>query len=142
MLSGISERIQKIMDAKGINKSDLARIINVDRSYASRLTTGDREPSDRTISDICREFGVNEGWLRTGEGAMYIPKSRSDQLVDFFGEILDADDNDFLRSFCMALASLDKEQLHQLADLSEAVLTKWTQLKEKRETEQKEKADP
>ena len=62
-MSDISERIRKIMDAKGINKSDLARIINVDRSYASRLAAGIREPSDRTISDICREFDINEKWL-------------------------------------------------------------------------------
>lgn len=141
-MSGISDRIQKIMDEKGINKSDFARIIKVDRSYASRIATGVREPSDRTISDICREFGVSEVWLRTGEGEMYLPKSRSEQLVSFFSEILEKDEDDFIRSFCTALASLDKEQLHQLAQISESVLDKWVQLKEKREQEQKEKADP
>ena len=138
----MNNRFLEVRKHSGLTQEKFAEKLGLTRNYIGLIERGDRVPSDRTISDICREFGVNEGWLRTGEGEMYIPKSRSDQLVDFFGEILDADDNDFLRSFCTALASMDKDQLHQLANLSESVLTKWVQLKEKRETEQKEKADP
>lgn len=139
-MSDISDRIQKIMDAKGINKSDLARIINVDRSYASRLTTGIREPSDRTISDICREFDVNEKWLRTGEGDMYIPKSRNRLLSEFFADVLDAKDGDPVREYCTMLASLEPEQLHQLAEISRAMMESWKAIQENKD--KKEEADP
>lgn len=138
----MNARIAQLRKKEGMTQKKFAEKIGVSENYVWMMEKGDRVPSDRTISDVCREFGVNEGWLRTGEGEMYIPKTRNDQLVDFFREILGADDNDFLRSFCTALASMDKDQLHQLANLSESVLTKWVQLKEKRETEQKEKADP
>lgn len=138
----MKDRLILIRKGEGISQKKFADKIGVSENYVWMMEKGERTPSDRTISDICREFGVNKGWLLTGEGEMYIPKNRSDQLVDFFGSILESDDNDFLRSFCTALASLDKEQLHQLADISEAVLTKWVQLKEKRTQEQKEKADP
>ena len=139
-MSDISDRIQKIMDAKGINKSDLARIINVDRSYASRLTTGIREPSDRTISDICREFDVNEKWLRTGEGDMYIPKSRNRLLSEFFADVLDAKDGDPVREYCTMLASLEPEQLHQLAEISRAMMESWKAIQENKD--KKEEAYP
>ena len=138
----MNARIAQLRKKEGMTQKKFAEKIGVSENYVWMMEKGDRVPSDRTISDVYREFGVNEGWLRTGEGEMYIPKTRNDQLVDFFREILGADDNDFLRSFCTALASMDKDQLHQLANLSESVLTKWVQLKEKRETEQKEKADP
>lgn len=139
-MSDISERIRKIMDAKGINKSDLARIINVDRSYASRLAAGIREPSDRTISDICREFDINEKWLRTGEGDMYIPKTRNRLLSEFFADILDAKDDDPIREYCTVLASLDPEQLHQLAEISRAMMEHWKAIRENKH--KKEEADP
>ncbi len=139
-MNGIGERISQIIEMNHIKQVEFAKRIGVDPSYVSHLTSGKRLPSDRTISDICREFGVSEVWLRTGDGEMYLPKSRSEQLVSFFSEILKKDEDDFIRSFCTALASLDKEQLHQLAQISESVLDKWVQLKEKQE--QKEKADP
>lgn len=139
-MNGIGERISQIIEMNHIKQVEFAKCIGVDPSYVSHLTSGKRLPSDRTISDICREFGVSEVWLRTGDGEMYLPKSRSEQLVSFFSEILKKDEDDFIRSFCTALASLDKEQLHQLAQISESVLDKWVQLKEKQE--QKEKADP
>ncbi len=49
--------------------------------------------SERTISDICREFGVNESWLRTGEGEMFAaPTAASDKIMDFAAEVARNDD--------------------------------------------------
>ena len=48
--------------------------------------TGIRSPSDAIIVSICREFGVNEEWLRTGKGEMFLPKSRGQEI----GEIVKA----------------------------------------------------
>ena len=138
----LKDRIKEVRKSVKLNQSDFGAKIGVKGNTVGNYELGLRSPSDAIIFSICREFGVSEVWLRTGEGEMYLPKSRSEQLISFFSDILKMDDDDFIRSFCTALASLDKEQLHQLADLSETVLTKWVQLKEKRETEQKEKADP
>ncbi len=136
----LKDRIKEVRKSVKLNQSDFGAKIGVKGNTVGNYELGLRSPSDAIIFSICREFGVSEVWLRTGEGEMYLPKSRSEQLVSFFSDILKMDDDDFIRSFCLALASLDKEQLHQLADLSETVLTKWAQLKEKKE--QKEKADP
>lgn len=132
-LSTIADRVTEIVNALGGNKSEFARRINLSPAFISKLSKDpSRQISDRTIADICSEFNVSEVWLRTGEGEMFLPKSRNDQLAAFFAEILDADDDDFIRSFCTALASLDRDQLHKLAEISENPLDKWAELKEKR----------
>lgn len=138
----LKDRIKEVRKSVKLNQSDFGAKIGVKGNTVGNYELGLRSPSDAIIFSICREFGISEVWLRTGEGEMYLPKSRSEQLISFFSDILKMDDDDFIRSFCTALASMDKDQPHQLANLSESVLTKWAQLKEKRETEQKEKADP
>ena len=52
------------------------------------IEKGDRVPSGRTIADICREFDVNEDWLRTGAGPMLVEKARDEELAELFGKVL------------------------------------------------------
>lgn len=74
----MNERIQAIINAKGIKKTEFAQKLNVSQAYISQLCSGTKTPSDRTIADICREFNVSEAWLRTGEGEMFIPNPASE----------------------------------------------------------------
>lgn len=135
----MKDRIKEIRKYFHLNQTDFGAKVGVKGNTIGNYEIGLRSPSDAVIFSICREFGVNEGWLRTGEGEMLVPKSRNDQLAAFFADILDADDGDFIRSFCSALASLNKEQLHKVAEVSEMVMNAWVAEKEKQD--KKEKAD-
>lgn len=136
----MKDRIKEIRKHFHLNQADFGAKVGVKGNTIGNYEIGLRSPSDAVIFSICREFGINEGWLRTGEGEMLIPKTRNDQLVDFFREILDADDDDFIRSFCSALASLSKEQLHKVAEVSEMVMNAWVAEKKKEKQDKKEKA--
>lgn len=136
----LKDRIKEVRKSVKLNQADFGAKVGVKGNTIGNYEIGLRSPSDAVIFSICREFGVSEVWLRTGEGEMFLPKSRNDQLAAFFAEILDADDDDFIRSFCTALVSLDKEQLHKLAEISENLLNKWSDLKKSRD--KKEEADP
>lgn len=83
----MGERLKALRIALGITQSEFARRISITRNFISLIESGLRIPSDRTIQDICREFRVDEIWLRTGEGSMFRPMSRSDELAAFFGDI-------------------------------------------------------
>lgn len=109
----IGKRIASIIESLGIKKVEFAKAINVDQSFISQITSGKRNPSDRTIADICREFGVNEIWLRTGEGEMFDPVTPDEELAEFFGDIL-AGEPDFKRRFIYALSRLSSEQWEML----------------------------
>ena len=50
---------------------DFGAVIGMGKSAVSRIENGVNGTTDQTIRSICREFGVNEHWLRTGEGEMF-----------------------------------------------------------------------
>lgn len=80
----MNERIKKILEELGLKRVDFANRLHISQPFASELCSGAKSPSERTISDICREFGVNESWLRTGEGEMFAaPTAASDKIMDF-----------------------------------------------------------
>ena len=82
------ERIKRIRVERGLTQEKFANLIGLTRNYVARIEIGDREPSDRTIADICRVFGVSEIWLRTGAGDPFPPTSRKEELTSLFGELM------------------------------------------------------
>lgn len=86
-MSTINERLDKVVSASGLSKTAFAKRINVTQQYVSKMVV-EGMPSDRTISDICREFGVDEVWLRHGEGEMFRPRSRKDAISAYMGQLL------------------------------------------------------
>lgn len=80
---------------------------------------GKRKPSDRTISDICREFNVREEWLRNGSGEMFL-----DFTEDEFSKAAATLSKDtFVRSLIVEYWKLDEESrklfrnfIHKLSD--------------------------
>ena len=86
-MSSLSDRISLIVKKSGLTKTAFASRINVSQPLISRICSGEANPSDRTISDICREFHVDEVWLRTGVGEMRRPVSRSDEIAAFVGSV-------------------------------------------------------
>lgn len=71
-------RISSIRKAIGFNQDAFAEKLGLTKNFISLIETGKRIPSDRTIKDICREFNVNEDWLRNGTGEMFVRCSAVD----------------------------------------------------------------
>ena len=109
-MSGINERISETIKRKKIKKTEFAQKINVSQAFVSQLCSGASQPSDRTIADICRVFDVNEDWLRTGEGEMFLPLTRSGKIAKFAGRTLRDESPTFQRRLVELLAELDTEE--------------------------------
>lgn len=105
----LSERICYIIETKKIKKVDFAKRLNISQPFVSELCSGAKAPSDRTITDICREFDVRESWLRTGEGEPFIEKSREESISAFVGDILSGEP-DFRQRFIGVLARMTPEE--------------------------------
>lgn len=71
MNNNVGMRVGEVIKALGMKKVRFAEKIGVDQSYMTKLSKGTGQPSDLLITSICREFNVNEKWLRTGEGEMF-----------------------------------------------------------------------
>jgi len=123
-LKEMNERISTIIEASGIKKTVFADRLNVSQAFVSQLCSGVKQPSDRTIADICREFNVNEDWLRTGEGEMFKPLSRSETIAKFAGELMKDEDDSFRRQLVEALAQLDEKEWEVLAGIAKKLTKK------------------
>ena len=118
----ISQRIIKIVNALGGNKSEFARRINLTPAYISKLDKKpDMIPSDRTITDICREFNVSEHWLRTGEGDMFIQLSEDADFIRVMTEIQVSDD-ELIKSILMAYWDLPEAKKAAIRALVDGIL--------------------
>ena len=115
------ERIAWIIDEKcGGNRSKFARAIGITPAFAAQLYDGTRIPSDRTISDICREFNVNEVWLRTGEGEPFQEETRQEQIMRFATQTVKGSD-EFRKAFVSMLAKMDAEDWKSLANIFDSL---------------------
>lgn len=120
----INERIAWLVDNNGRTKTktDFAKTINISQPFLSQICSGARIPSDRTITDICREFRVNETWLRTGEGEMRTNSTQRDQLERFFADVLTSAPD--ARSDCLtAMAKLPPEFWGMLTDCAREIVS-------------------
>lgn len=79
----MNKRIKELRNALGMTQEEFAKRIGVKRNTIATYEMGRSTPSDAGISLICREFNVNEDWLRSGSGEMFLPQSENaiDALV-------------------------------------------------------------
>ena len=65
------DRIKKLRKALDLTQSDFAARIGSTQNNIANYETGRRSPSAAALNNICKEFSVNEEWLRTGNGEMF-----------------------------------------------------------------------
>lgn len=113
-------RINALLSAVSIKKVEFSRRLGISQAYASEITSGAKTPGDRLIRDICREFDVNEAWLRTGEGEMFRELNREEAVTDFFSEILREPDS-FRFEFARYMAQLAPDQWEAIRSLVDSL---------------------
>ena len=99
----MNSRIAHIRKYSGLNQQEFADKIGLTKNYVSLMETGARNPSDRTISDICREFGVDRIWLETGVGEPFRPVNRNEEIAAILGRAIVNNDtarDRLIRAFC------------------------------------------
>lgn len=99
----MNSRIAFIRKNSGLNQQDFAEKIGLTKNYVSLMETGGRNPSDRTITDICREFGVDRIWLETGVGEPFRPVDRNEEIAAILGRAIVNNDtarDRLIRAFC------------------------------------------
>ncbi len=109
----MKERIKKIRTKYQLNQEDFGKKIGIGKTSVSKLESGENNPSEQTILLICKEFGVNEIWLRTGEGNddnMFTKLSEDDRFSISLGK-LSKSDNKFIHNALNTLAETEPEKL-------------------------------
>lgn len=83
----MNTRLKQIRKALNLTQQEFADRLKIKRNTVATYETGKSNPSDAAVSLICREFNVNEEWLRTGSGEMFkaTPSSALDALSEEYG---------------------------------------------------------
>ena len=101
----MNERIKEVRKSLSLTQQEFADRIGVKRNTVATYEGGRNIPIDSVVSLICKEFNVNEEWLRTGEGEMFQDLSQGELAAKAVGEAL-AGDNEFIQSVFIALGKL------------------------------------
>ena len=118
----IGERIKEVRKATCTTQQSFGSALGLKRNTIATYEIGQVQPSDRTISDICRVFGVSEVWLREGEGEMFVELSEDEQLAEVLTRVEIEKDIPFVDMMTAALKAyykLDDSQkvaVNQLID--------------------------
>ena len=106
----MQERIRALRKQLGLNQTEFGAKIGVKQTTIAGYERGSSTPLDAVVSAICREFGVSESWLRTGDGPMLVAQSPDEQITAYVAKTLRGD-NDFKKAVLSLLLSRTDEEL-------------------------------
>ena len=111
----INQRIKKLRKVLDLTQQAFADRLGISRGNIATYETREGSPGNSVIALICREFGVNEAWLRTGEGEMFIKRTANDEISAFVDLALCDEPGNIRYRFLSALAAMSEEELQAAA---------------------------
>lgn len=109
----MNKRIKELRKALNLTQNELGSRIGMTPNTITNYETGRRVPSNQVIFSICREFNVNEDWLRTGNGDMFNPISEDEELDLYVGRISGGTD-EFKKNLIKTLCKLSEDEWNVL----------------------------
>lgn len=104
------ERVKEIRKTLGLTLEKFGEKLGVGKTSISKIEKQQVRLTDQMAKSICREFDVNEEWLRTGVGDMFLPTNRSADIAKLTKELLNEEDDSFKNRFVSMLAHLSVEE--------------------------------
>ena len=115
----MKERLKKLRKTLELTQQEFADKLKVPRNTIGGYEVGKSNPSDAAVNNICNIFNVNEDWLRTGNGEMFIELTRDEQIENFVGDVLKSEEDSFKKKFISMLSALDESDLEVLQKMVE-----------------------
>ena len=116
----MNQRIAQVRSQSNLSQEAFGRKIGITGAAISRIESGDREPSEPVIRTICREYGVDYVWLKTGEGDMFeTPTAEQDMLL--FHNLMNSGD-EVAKALFRAYAKKFDGRWHLVREFLEGVL--------------------
>ena len=106
----MNQRIKQLRRILDLTQQDFAERIGLKQNSIALIESGKRNISNQAVLSICREFNVNETWLRTGEGEMFNEMDREEQIAYYLGDIFSEPGDTFKKRLVAALAAMDESE--------------------------------
>lgn len=125
----MEERMKQLRKSLGLTQQKFAERIGVRQNTVAQYEMGRNQPIETVITLICREFNVSETWLRTGEGEMFQPRSRNEELLEFAARAAEAGPSDIRAQLLSVMARLNDDQWQVLSDVAHQLVAEMDQNK-------------
>lgn len=102
----MNERMKELRKAMGKSQEEFGKILGITKSGVSDIESGRRNVTEQHII-MLRNENVNEDWLRTGNGEMFIPETKDKQISKMLADVLKCEDSDFKKRLIVALSKMD-----------------------------------
>lgn len=112
-MTTIGEQIRDARKALSLTQKEFSAALGMSENYIWQIEKGQREPSDRTISDICRIFAIREEWLRTGTGEMQPPMTKEEEIAQLVNGAINGS-SEFKRAVIKMICSRTDSELEAL----------------------------
>lgn len=109
----MEQRLKLVRKKLGLTQQEMADRLHIKRNTFANYELGRNAPIDAVVTLICREFGINEVWLRTGEGGednMFTKIDADDRYSINLGK-LSTTDNEMAQRMVNAIAESSPEEL-------------------------------
>ena len=105
----MKDRIRELRKATSLTQAEFGKKVGVSTSAEQKWELGVAVPSDAVIKLICREFSVNECWLRTGEGEMRRSFAREEEMAGLFRDLMASRPESFRAALITTLLRFDPD---------------------------------
>lgn len=106
----MGERVRELRKTLRLSGEKFGEKIGLKKVAVSQIETGRNNLSEQNILAICREFNVNEDWLRYGTGEMFKDMTLDEEIISFIGDIQWDASTTFKKRFIYAVAKLNDEE--------------------------------
>ena len=87
----MKDRIKELRKHEKLNQTEFGALLGVSLSAVQKWESGENTPAESVIKLMCQKTGVDDAWLRSGEGNPFRSKTRKDKLSEYFGQVLAGD---------------------------------------------------
>lgn len=110
-------RVKELRNELGLTLEKFGEPLGVTKTTISRIEKEQNAITSQMLKSICREFNVNETWLRTGEGEMFNPVLPEDEFAKATGHLAADDDEALIKNMIILYDKLDKPSRKVIHDL-------------------------
>lgn len=116
------QRVREVRKSLGLTMEKFGSSLGVGKTAISKIEGNERNLTDQMLLSICMVYNVNEEWLRSGTGEMFVPMTRDEQIEEFFGDVLRDEEDDFRRRLISVLAKLTPDEWGLLEEKLKEIL--------------------
>lgn len=115
----MNERVRELRKTLGMTLDKFGERLGIKKAAVSKIEKGENALTDSNIKSICREFNVNEFWLRDGTGEMFQKLERKEEIAKLATDLFKGEKDSFKERLIMALARLDEREWELLEQIAE-----------------------